>query len=839
MLAPGSRIGPHEIVAPLGAGGMGEVYRAHDGRLGRDVAVKVLPSALAADRERLQRFEQEARVAGALSHPNLLTVYDTGLHDGGPYIVFELLRGATLHQLLDKGTPPLRKALDYGVQIAQGLAAAHQKGIVHRDLKPENLFVTDDGHVKILDFGLAKLRRELDAGVRSAEATASEITDAGAVVGTVGYMSPEQVQGLPADHRSDVFALGCVLYELISGRRAFKGTSAVETLHAILKEDPPELSQTAALPPALERIVRRCLEKNADERFQSARDLAFALEALAASASVAARAVTPHRRYGIALVAALVGLAAASGYLLARRDAPAADVTFQQLTFRKGSNVHKALFGPDGNVFYTAGWRGDDEDDVYFVHPGNPEDRSLGFGDVHLMSVSSSGELALLLHGDKGPRTLARLAFPGGAPRELATGVTDAAWSPDGRDLAIIRDLQRLEFPAGRVLFESASRIGDIRFSPAGDRMAFFERTLESGGPNKGTIWTVDLAGQRTRVFSGARYFDDGLTWSPDGSELWFVCRPETDDGSVLRAADRKGRIRDIHTFDGWVGLKDVAPNGDVLLARDTWQQGVVLVGRDGKQRDLTWLNRSNVADLSEDGSTILFTVRTREAPSVYLRRRGASEAVRLGEGEAKALSPDGQWALGISKESFVLYPLGPGQAKSLPLSGIEPPFDIHWALFYPDGRRILISISFPERGRMYALELDSARLEPVTPEDRSLGTSMAHPFAPDGRRLLAGDEDGYGIYSLEQGQLERIGLSSNDVPIRWSSDGRFVFYRAWNDQRRIHRLDLATRRKELWRELPAASDDVDWVVTTGDGQALAYTYNHVESDLYLVKGLR
>ncbi|HET7292485.1 MAG TPA: serine/threonine-protein kinase, partial [Vicinamibacteria bacterium] len=533
MLAPGSRIGPYEVLAPLGAGGMGEVYRAHDGRLGRDVAVKVLPPGLAPDPDRLQRFEQEARAAGALSHPNLLTVFDIGLHDGGPYIVFELLRGATLRQLLDKGPPPLRKALDHGVQIAHGLAAAHQKGIVHRDLKPDNLFVTDDGRIKILDFGLAKLRRELDVRAGSADATVSEITDAGAVVGTVGYMSPEQVQGLPVDHRSDVFALGCVLYELISGRRAFMGTSAVETLHAILKDDPPEISQTAPLPPALERILRRCLEKNPDERFQSARDFAFALEAVSGSSRqsspgqiASAPSDRAARRVGLGLGASIVASALVVALLAGRRSAERPAPVFERLTHRQG-RVGEARFGRDGEtIYYSAEW-GARPSQVFLGRAGSLESRSLDLPEAGLLAVSSAGEMALTLRPEwSAPQdttfgTLARVPLAGGAPRDIEDGVLGADWSPDGSEMAVIKyqPRYRLEFPIGSPVLEPQNPLDVLahpRVSPRGDLVAVFEwRGWPCG------LVVVDRKGVRLPL-TGLEYrVCSGLAWSPDGEEVW------------------------------------------------------------------------------------------------------------------------------------------------------------------------------------------------------------------------------------------------------------------------------------------------------------------------------
>jgi len=297
-LAPGTKLGPYEIQSALGSGGMGEVYRARDTRLDRVVAVKILPEALAKDGDRLQRFEHEARVLSTLSHPNLLSIYDVGSQDGIHYLVSEFLEGHTLRELLKDNPLGVRRATDYGLQIAKGLSAAHEKGIVHRDLKPENIFVTTDGRVKILDFGLAK-QSLADTG-NSSGLTQTVQTVPGVVLGTVGYMAPEQVRGQPADSRSDLFSFGSVLYEMLSGKRAFHGDTPADMMSAILKEDPPELIETGRqIPPALEGIVRHCLEKNPQNRFQSAHDLAFNLEQLShapgSSASHALVSTGPRR----------------------------------------------------------------------------------------------------------------------------------------------------------------------------------------------------------------------------------------------------------------------------------------------------------------------------------------------------------------------------------------------------------------------------------------------------------------------------------------------------------------------------------------------------------------
>ena len=304
MLTPGTRLGPYEVVSPLGAGGMGEVYRARDTRLGRHVAVKVLPESVTSDKDRLRRFEQEARAASALNHPNILTIHDVGTEAAAPYVVFELLEGETLRDRMTRGALPPPRALEIAVQIARGLAAAHARGIVHRDLKPENVFVTRDGAVKILDFGLAKLRPASGDALGSGALTISS-TEPGVILGTIGYMSPEQVRGQDTDHRSDIFALGAVLYEMLSGRRAFLGESAIETMTAILREEPPELPAVASgLPSGVEKVLRRCLAKDAAERMQDARDLAFVLEAMGGAPPAAPQDAEPagDRKKSVAIL---------------------------------------------------------------------------------------------------------------------------------------------------------------------------------------------------------------------------------------------------------------------------------------------------------------------------------------------------------------------------------------------------------------------------------------------------------------------------------------------------------------------------------------------------------
>ena len=347
-LTPGRRLGRYEILSPLGAGGMGEVYRARDSKLKRDVAVKVLPGYVSGDPEFLARFEREASAVAALSHPNILSIFDFGNEDGVAFAVMELLEGNTLREMLAAGPISQRKAADYAQQVARGLWAAHERGVVHRDLKPENLFVTRDGQVKILDFGLAKNIGKAAPGKQTSAPTVSGHTQPGTVMGTVGYMSPEQVRGLTADHRSDIFCLGAVLYEMLSGRRAFSGATAADTMSAILNAEPPEFSGSGRkVPPGLDRIARHCLEKNPEERFQSARDLAFALESASQTSGEQGIVAAPRRKLRSAALVAAAALAAGAlgGWLLSRHAPTAQEVSFHRLTFRRG-NLLSARFTP-------------------------------------------------------------------------------------------------------------------------------------------------------------------------------------------------------------------------------------------------------------------------------------------------------------------------------------------------------------------------------------------------------------------------------------------------------------------------------------------------------------
>jgi Tol biopolymer transport system component len=860
MITAGSRLGPYEVVSPLGAGGMGEVWKARDPRLGREVAIKVLPASFSADEERLRRFEQEAKAAGLLNHPNLTAVYDIGSHDGAPYVVQELLEGETLRALLAGGRLSVRKAIDHAIQIAHGLAAAHEKGIVHRDLKPENVFVTKDGRLKILDFGLAKLTQAEAGGGATNLPTAAAGTEPGVVLGTLGYMSPEQVRGRPTDARSDIFSFGAILYEMLSGHRAFHGDSAADTMSAILKEDPPDLSVTnQGIAPGLERIVRHCLEKNPEQRFHSAHDLAFDLEALSGTSGLSSPAASlagQSTRRGALRIAglALAGLGAlALVYWVGTRTSGAgaassgtATVVHNRLTFRRG-NVLFARFTGDGQtVVYGAAW-GDRPVEIFLSRIGSPETRSLGIPGASLLSVSPSGELAVLLKkgnlfGTTGDGTLARVPLAGGTPRQMLEHVVAADWAPNGTDLAVVHLVDGatvLEYPIGKRLATSPG-LGTPRVSPDGKHVAVID--FENGNP---VIAVLDAAGTRQELAKGLAYIDT-LAWEPSGKEIWFM-GVDFETGTAIRAVDLSGRVRIVGATTDLEVLHDIAKDGTVLVERELFMGEIHFASTDDKnERDLSWLDRSAIASLSADGKMLLFSeVAEGGGPnaSVYLRGTDGAPALRLGDGVALDLSPDGKMALTQSRAGpsakLVLLPTGAGDPKTIDLGTLQV---FGGALLPPDGKRIVVGASEPGHGvRGYVVDLAGGSPRAFTPEGLTEGGAVS----PDGKLLAAGGVGGQPtIYPLDGGTPRPIaGLSEGDVPIQWSADGASLFIARFGElPLSLYRLHLATGKSELWKELApvdrAGLIRIENVKVSRDGRSYAYQCSRVlASDLFDVRG--
>ena len=843
-LSPGDRLGPYEIVAPIGSGGMGEVYRARDARLRRDVALKVLRPSLLTP-EHVHRLSREARAAGALNHPNIVAVYDVGTEGSIPYIVSELLEGDSLRDVLERGPVPYRKALDYGIQIARALDAAHGKGVCHRDVKPANVFVTADGRVKLLDFGLAVVVR-VEGAPASDDPTVSSMSGLGAVCGTAGYMAPEQVVGEPVDARTDIFSLGALLYEMLTGARAFQRPTTIETLNAILKEDPADpMELNPALPPAAVAVVRRCLEKNREERFQSARDLVFDLQQLDQSTSRvqlwSGTTVAARRRWllaGLAVAAAAVGLLLAL-WLLRPPTAP----SFRQLTFGRG-RIGGARFAPEAVVFSQAVGGAAPEVQLTLAH--SPESRPLGYAEADVLAARA-GQLALSTRrrfagGERFVGTLAVAPIGGGAPRELLEDVEDADWDPSGVELAVARSkgvgtASRLEYPIGHVLHEAGGSIHSPRVSRDGGSVAFVEDPAGVG--IGGRVVVVHRQGKLTvltRDWARAR----GLAWSAAGDELWFTAAEGDGEPRALRAVDLDGRDRVVLRVPGSLTLWDVAADGRVLLARDDERMSLVGVPPGGShERDLSWFDSSGLASLSRDGRLLLFGDRF----GAYLRRTDGSPAVKLGLKGAYVddLSPDGRRVLATTHEGdqLIEFPAGPGEQRLLPTHGMESYSGARW---FPDGRRILFSAREPDRRlRSYVMGVSGGSLQALTPE----GT-WALSVSADGTLAAAVSAEGaISLWPTEGGPPREVpGSEPGDRPVAWSADdGSLWIFRRGEIPTHIVRLEIATGRRQLWKELvppdPAGVYSIDELQVTPSGDAYFYSYRRVLSELYVADGLR
>ena len=846
----GQVIGHYRIIEKIGSGAMGEVFRARDERLGRDVALKLIRPASSTNPDHLRRFELEARAAAALNHPNIVAVYDVGVNDGSPYIVCELLEGQTLRKRLADGALPVRLAIDYSLQIVQGLIAAHDRRIVHRDLKPENLFVTTDGRVKILDFGVAKLQSSPEESGRSVEQLTT-VTKSGSVIGTVAYMSPEQLRGKAVDHRSDIFSVGAILYEMLTGRRAFRGETEVDTITAVLREDPPEANlEEVSVPVSFQQIVRHCLEKEPENRFQSARDLAFALDTLAStSGERTSRFKIPRSRAKVVPWAIAGVLLVATLLLLGNqwRLKPISP-SYRRLTFEEGT-VYSARFGADYQaIVFSAAWNG--RPLQLFTTVGDSLlTQPLNVSDASLLAISRTGELAVTLHGTHAAHleteggTLARTPLAGSSPREILENVPWADWDANG-ELAVVHHAEgrdRIEYPIGHVLFQSGGWVSHLRVSPLGDKIGFIDHPVlwDDGG----TVCTIDLSGHLT-VLSPEWESEDGLAWSSDGKEIWFTAA-EKGYNRDLRAVNLSGRVRKILDLPSGMTLQDVAPDGRVLVSLDEERVALATTARDGKPVDLSWRDWSIAKDISKDGQSILFEDASEVSGphySVAIRRIDGSSPVKLGEGSAGGLSPDGKWAISILSGTpgrITLFPVGPGQPRTIPAPGLEK---IHngSAHFLADGKRITINANEPGHGvRCYLLSLDGGKPVPVTPEGVTGGV-----VSSDGQYILA-NNGSEAIYPTAGGEPRSIpGIEPGFIPMQWSEDNSSIYaYRPGQVPTRVFKVNVATGKTTVIQELqPQVTTGVVTiapVVVNRAGSRFAYSYYQVFSVLYVISGLR
>lgn len=867
-VAVGTRLGSYEILSPLGAGGMGEVYLARDTRLQREVAIKVLPAELSSDAARLNRFEREARLASALNHPNIVTIHEVGQSDSTSFIVMELVDGKSLRELLYAGALPLRKLLSIAAQVADGLAKAHASGIVHRDLKPENVMITSDGLVKILDFGLAKLTHpDSNSGQTEQAPTIPGGTEPGVVMGTVGYMSPEQAVGQRVDFRSDQFSFGSILYEMATGKRAFERATRPETLAAIIRDEPePIAALNSKAPSQLRWIAERCLAKEPQDRYAATEDLARDLVTLrehvsdlSGEARVPLEAPLHRARWGaIGLAAALLATLAGI-YLLGRRveRSHTSSPRFRQLTFR-GAGISTARFAPDGQtVVYAAQWEGRPPE-LFTARLDSPETRSLGLSRAEILSISSSGQMALLLaprfgllfrppHSDLAVDlsrlvgVLAEAPLAGGAPRELLEDVYSADWSPDGKSLAVTRYVGgklRLEFPAGRVLYSAAVWYPRISISPSGDRVAFVSKFNLYVSEPDGRV--RDLRERALEVM-----------WCRATNEIWFN---SVGGGTTELFAVVPGRRkRRVTTLPGDFVLHDISADGRVLLGRIS--ESSEIFGEfpgEARPRNLSHLDHSVAVGLAPSGDTLLFNeLGQSDRRGVYLRPTDGSPPKRLADRFAWALSPDGKFVLANARPDLRIFliPTGPGQQRLIDTPGLRPGGRMG---FFPDSRRIWFMAEDPVHGRRpWVRDLGGGKPRAVTPRQVAMPV-----LSGDGRFFCARENDGvWYLYSTETTETAKthrvVGLLPGEEPTQWTADGKLLYVRSADELRpgepaittRVYRLDPRTGRRELWKEIrpinPSAGGALGTIFFSADGKTCVYTHHRYTSELFLVEGLK
>jgi len=835
----GRSVGHYKVLALIATGGMGEVYRAHDTNLGRDVALKILPHDFKADSGRLRRFDQEKHVLAALNHPNIAAIYGfvAGEGDDSPALVLELVDGVLADRIAG-GPMPLKDALSIARQIADALDAAHEKGIIHRDLKPRNIALNRGNTVKVLDFGLAKT-----TDVAGAELATTGRTVEGMVLGTASYMSPEQARGQPVDKRTDVWAFGCVVYEMLAGRKAFSGGTVSDILAAVLEREPDWSALPAATPPNVRRLLERCLEKDCRRRLH---DIADARLELDDALTERPRRPQPDRKTvnrrwrAIAVIAALLLAGTAAAVLFTRAGAP----TFEQLTFSRG-RVGGARFASGGvAVVYSAANEGRALEVARVDLADSPSGRPLNHPPGSDVLAVRAGEVALSLRrryvlGERFVGTLALAPLGGGAPREVAENIEDADWDVSSGQLAVVRSTgeslgqSAIEFPIGKLLYKTTGSIRFLRVSRDGQRLAFLEDLLARGVA--GHVSVADRAGNVIRL-TGEWDSVRGLAWSA-GGEIWFTAGAARAN-RALRAVTLDGKQRLVFEAPGSLTLWDIAADGRLLLTQDEERRAVVAVPPgESAERDLSLFDDTGLSDISEDGRWILLGDR----PGIYLRATDGSPPIHLlNDGFADAISPNGKTVLATTDggRSLVLVPTGSGSPQPLPKGGVDRYRGARW---FPNGRQIFFTGSEPGKdSRSFIQDLDGGLPKPFTPEG-----SRALAVSPAGDTLaVQGGNQEVTLWPVADGPRRALpGSQPGDRPVMWSADGKslWVFHRG-EVPAPVYKVDIATGLRQPWKMLvPLDAAGVYSIIEfriTPKGDGYAYSYARLLSRLYLVRGL-
>jgi eukaryotic-like serine/threonine-protein kinase len=858
-LTSGTKLGPYEIQSPLGAGGMGEVYRARDMRLDRTVAIKVLPAGLSSDIALKQRLEREAKAVSKLSHPHICALYDIGHQDGVDFLVMEYLEGETIEHRLLKGPLPPELTLRFAAQIADALAKAHKLGITHRDLKPANIMLTKSG-AKLMDFGLAKQSGSALLADALTEMTVDQakLTSEGMIVGTFQYMAPEQLEGKEADARTDIFAFGELIYEMATGKPAFSGKSRASLIAAILTTEPPPITQLQPLTPlALERVIRKCLAKDPDERWQSASDLASELQWLMStsqSGSTAAASVKTSGRANIPwwLIASLpvMLLLAAGTWMLGRWSAIKPQPTFTRLTYQQGY-ISNARFAKDGQtVVYSAQWS-DDPMQVYSVRTEFPQSTKLSLPSAGLLALSPAGDMQLALdpfyHHNFLSGTMAQAQMAGGTPRPLEREVIAAEYAPDGKTLAVVRYADRrvqLEYPAGKVLFTTSGYMDHVRVSPSGKEVAFLEHPVYDD--DRGWVAVVDDAGshkQLTQEFPSTR----GLAWSRTGSEIWFTAGGGGQSADLfLSGVSLVGKQRKIFTAPNRTRILDIAADGRVLLANEQELTEITAVDRvSGKERPaLEWFNGSGAPDISPDGKAMVFHEWAGPAGPFYLvvyRKLDGSAPVALGPGSAPKFSPDGTTVAAIvfsRPPQVILHPVGAGESRRLPLGDIVSLTHLSW---FPDGKHLLLTGATEGQPlRTYEMDLEGGKSEPLGPADFR-GTAVAG----DGKRIAGQTVSGEAVvFDLEAQKVQPVpGIAPEGRVGQWTGDGKaLLVYSGTQWVTQVDRIEVTTGNRTSLQKVELrekAGSTLLYLQYAERSKTSVYVTLRFLGSLYVVDGLK